>query len=140
ILTLTIVAFVSLVVFIAHELTIEHPAVDLKVLKLRSVSGGAIYSFILGFGLYGISFVVPTFAQSVLNYTATNTGLLLVPGSIATAFMMPVIGQIGRKIDARIWVASGAIGTAVSMFMLAQATTDTGWDQFYWPLIIRGVT
>jgi MFS transporter, DHA2 family, multidrug resistance protein len=140
ILTLAIVAVVSLVVFIAHELTIEHPAVDLKVLKLRSVGGGAIYSFILGFGLYGISFVVPTFAQSVLNYTATNTGLLLVPGSIATAFMMPVIGQLGRKIDARIWVASGAIGTAASMMMLAQVTSNTGWDQFYWPLVIRGIT
>jgi DHA2 family multidrug resistance protein len=137
---LSIVALTSLVVFIAHELTIAHPAVDLKILKLRSVSGGAIYSFILGFGLYGISFVVPTFAQSLLGYTATNTGLLLVPGSIATAFMMPITGQLGRKIDARIWVATGALGTAASMLMLAQATANTGWDQFYWPLIIRGIT
>jgi MFS transporter, DHA2 family, multidrug resistance protein len=137
---LSVTAFVSLIVFIAHELTIEHPAVDMKVLKLRSVSGGVIYSFVLGFGLYGISFVVPTFAQSFLNYTATNTGLLLVPGSIATAFMMPITGQFGRKFDARLWVATGAIGTSIAMMMLAQATADTGWDQFYWPLLIRGVT
>jgi MFS transporter, DHA2 family, multidrug resistance protein len=138
IVALSISALVSLVLFVAQELTIDHPAVDLKILRLKSVSGGVMYSLVLGAGLYGIGFVVPNFAQTLLGYAATSTGLLLVPGSLATAVFMPIIGQLGRKIDARISVAVGALATAGSMFMLAQATAETGWDQFYWPLIIRG--
>jgi len=138
IIWLSVVAAISLIVFVAHELTIQHPAVELHVLKRRSVAGGVIYSLVLGMGLYGIGFVVPNFAQTMLGYTAMETGMLLIPGGLATGLMMPIIGQIGQKIDARWAVAIGALITAASMFMLTGATLNTGWDQFYWPLIMRG--
>jgi DHA2 family multidrug resistance protein len=136
----SIAGVLGLIFFIAQELTVEHPAVDLKVLRRPSVAGGVLYSLVLGAGLYGVSFVIPNFAQSMLNYTATQTGLLQVPGSVATAFMMPLIGQFARKIDARFSVALGAMGTAAAMLWLGQITLNTGWDQFYWPLILRGAS
>ncbi len=139
IITLSIVALVSLVAFVAHELTIEHPAVDLRVLKRKSVSGGVIYSILLGMGLYGTAFAVPNFAQSILGFTATNTGFLQLPGSLATGLVMPIIAMSARKIDARLQVALGAILTAVSMFLLAHLTATTGADDFLFPLILRGV-
>jgi DHA2 family multidrug resistance protein len=46
-------------------------------------------AFILGFGLYGSTLIIPIYTQSILGWTATDAGLLLIPGSITTAFMMP---------------------------------------------------
>lgn len=138
IFTLAIAAVVGLTLFIAQELTTEHPAVDLRILKKRSVSAGVVYSLIFGAGMYGTGFLVPNFAQSMLNYTATGTGLLLLPGTIATGFMMPFIGTFSKRIDARLAITIGSIATAISMFQLSELTANTGWDDFFWPLILRG--
>ncbi len=140
ILTLAVVSVGSLVVFVAQELTVDEPAVDLRILKLRSVSGGVIYSLVMGMGLFGIGFTVPNFAQGLLNYTAMETGLLQMPGSIASGFMMPILGIMARKTDARFVVGLGAILTAVSMFLVGGIIgPDTGPNDFFWPLILRGV-
>jgi DHA2 family multidrug resistance protein len=52
---------------------------------------------ILGFGLYGSTLIIPIYTQSILGWTATDAGLLLIPGSITTAFMMPIIGKLIQK-------------------------------------------
>jgi MFS transporter, DHA2 family, multidrug resistance protein len=140
ILTLAITAAVSLIVFVAQELTVEHPAVDLRVLKNRSVAGGAIYSLVMGFGLFGVGFTMPTFVQQFLNYTAMQTGLLQMPGSLATGITMPIVGIFVAKLNARVAVAIGATGCALSMLYISQSTLQTGYDDFFWPLIVRGVS
>ena len=61
------------------------PAVDLHVLRYRSLWAGSLLSLVVGMGLYGTIFVVPIFAQTVLKFTATKTGLMLVPGALASA-------------------------------------------------------
>ncbi|MDB6152391.1 MAG: emrB, transporter, family, multidrug resistance protein, partial [Chthoniobacteraceae bacterium] len=82
---MAIASVVSIGLFIWRELTTEHPAVDLRVLRYPSMIGGSLYSVILGMGLYGIMFAVPVFVQDFLHYTALQSGLLLVPGAIASA-------------------------------------------------------
>jgi DHA2 family multidrug resistance protein len=61
--------------------------------KLKCSDGnlriGTLMSFILGFGLYGSTLIIPIYTQSILRWTATDAGLLLIPGSITTAIMMP---------------------------------------------------
>jgi DHA2 family multidrug resistance protein len=42
-------------------------------------------AFILGFGLYGFT-LIPIYTQSILGWTATDAGLLLIPGSITTFY------------------------------------------------------
>ena len=79
--TLAIVAAIGLGLFIWWELRIKNPAVDLRVLRHRSLAAGSVYSGILGMGLYGALFAVPLFAQGVLGFSATKTGWLLAPGA-----------------------------------------------------------
>jgi DHA2 family multidrug resistance protein len=137
--SLSVAAVVAGVLFLIQELKTSHPAVDLKVLRHRSVAAGTIYSLVLGFGLYGVSFAVPNFAQTALAYTAMQTGMLQLPGSIASGFMMPVVGIFSGKVDARLQIFLGAIATAAVMFNLATVNMNTGWDSLFWPLIIRGI-
>jgi DHA2 family multidrug resistance protein len=138
--TLAIAAVVGLMLFIWRELSTKAPAVDLRVLRHRSLAAGSVYSGILGMGLYGALFAVPLFAQGVLGFTATQTGWLLAPGALASAIVMVLLGKLSAKVDARILIGLGAIGTAVVMFDLAKITPQTGTDDLFWPLVWRGAT
>ncbi|MBS1705272.1 MAG: DHA2 family efflux MFS transporter permease subunit [Armatimonadetes bacterium] len=139
IVTLALTGLVSLILFIWRELKTKHPAVDLHVLRHRSVAAGSIFSAVLGMGLFGAIFAIPIFAQTVLQMTPQQTGMLLLPGALASAVMMPIMGKVASKYDARILIAMGAAVVVSSMFMLGSMTTQTGEDQLFAPLLIRGV-
>jgi DHA2 family multidrug resistance protein len=137
---LAFVAVMGLFLFVWRELSTKAPAVDLRVLRHKSLAAGSLYSGILGMGLYGALFAVPLFAQGVLRFSATQTGFLLAPGALASAIVMVLLGKISTKVDARILIALGAGGTAAVMFDLAKITPQTGTDDLFWPLIWRGAT
>ena len=137
---LTLLAAVCMPTFIGWELRCANPAVDLRVLRHRSLAAGSVFSLVLGMGLYGTVFVVPVFAQTVLQYTATQTGLLMLPGALASALTMAVLGKSVQRIDPRALIALGALAMVATMQQLAAIGPDTGEDSLYWPLILRGVT
>lgn len=98
-------------------------------------------SFILGFGLYSSTLVIPIYTQAILGWTATDAGLLLIPGSLTTAFMMPIIGNLIQKgVPQSYMVALGFLVFFLFTFMMHNALTpDTGEEHMYWGLILRGV-
>ncbi len=138
IVALAIASVVGLGLFIWRELSIDHPAVNLRVLQNRSLAAGSVYSAIVGMGLYGALFAVPIFAQSVLHFTATQTGEVLAPGALASAIVMIFLGKVSGKIDARFLIAIGAAGTAGVMFQLANISPQTGTHDLFLPLLGRG--
>jgi DHA2 family multidrug resistance protein len=138
IVTLAIVGLVGLGLFIWQELRTQHPAVDLRVLRHRSLAAGSLYSGILGMGLYGTLFAVPIFAQSILGFSATQTGFLLAPSALASAIMMILVGKLSTQVDVRLLIAGGAVGSTLVMFQLSNITPQTGTDALFGPLLMRG--
>jgi DHA2 family multidrug resistance protein len=138
---LSVVSLFGLLLFIKRELTYQHPIVNLKVLKNTNLRVGTIMSFILGFGLYGSTFIVPIYTQSVLGWSATDAGLLLIPSSITTGIMMPFIGKmIQRGVPQAYMVALGFLMFFFFSFWMQNIITpDTSEQAMYWPLILRGV-
>jgi DHA2 family multidrug resistance protein len=132
-------SFIGLVLFIWQELTCESPAVNLRVLRHRSLVAGSMLSMLLGMGLYGALFAIPIFAQTILNFTATDTGLLLLPGSIASGFTMLLVGRISGKLDPRWLIALGSLIMSFTMFSLSAISPQTNADTLYWPLVWRGI-
>ena len=141
IVTLSVVSIFGLVAFIWRELVYEHPIVNLRVLRNTNLWTGTIMTFILGFGLYGSTFVIPIYTQSILGWTATDAGLLLIPSSITTGLMMPIIGKLlERGIPAKYLVAGGFIGFFLySLWMHNLLTPDTSSEAMFWPLVVRGM-
>jgi DHA2 family multidrug resistance protein len=91
IIVLAVAAFLGLYFFIWRELSYKKPIVDLRVLKNGNLRVGTILSFIMGFGLYGSTFIIPLYTQSILGWTAQEAGMLMVPAALTTAVMMPII-------------------------------------------------
>ena len=128
----------GLITFVIWELRNPHPAVNLRVLKNRGFMAGTLFATVLGFGLYGGTFVLPIFLQQIRQFTAQQTGLILLPGAIATTLVMPMIGRLVSRFPSRNLVAIGATVFSGSMLMLSTITMDTGAEHMFWPLVIRG--
>ena len=135
---MALTSVVGLTLFVWQELRIAHPAVDLRVLRYRSLTAGSIISLVVGMGLYGTIFAIPVFTQTVLQFTATKTGLLLVPGALASAIATFALAPLSKRFSPRIIIATGCLITIGVMMSLTGLNTDTGSDQLYWPMIWRG--
>ncbi len=139
ILALTIVGVVGGVALVWRELTTEHPVVDFRVLRHRQMWVGTVLGVVMGIGLYAMSFTLPVFLQGNLRMTAEQTGLVLLPGAIATALSMAVVGRLTSRVDPRVLIASGAAIFAYAAWQLSEMTSQSGGNDFFWPLIFRGV-
>src|SRR5262249_47581119 len=107
IVTLALTSLLSLAAFVRRQLRSDAPVVDLRVLKHRSLWAGSLLSAVIGIALYGTLFSVPIFAQSMLHYTSQQTGILLLPGALASAAGMLIAGRIVGKFDPRLLIVVG---------------------------------
>jgi MFS transporter, DHA2 family, multidrug resistance protein len=137
---LTIATVLAAVAFVWRELTTDHPVVNFRILKYRSFTIGIFTSFALGFALYGSMFTFPVFCQNLLGFTAQQTGELMFPGGLATICMMPFVGMMLKKgIPAQFMATLGFFLFFVFSWMLSTSTLESGTNNFFWPLIIRGI-
>ncbi|MCF2218281.1 DHA2 family efflux MFS transporter permease subunit [Chryseobacterium sp. PS-8] len=136
----TVAAVLGFILFLWRELTFKYPIVELRVLKNGNLRIGTVMSFVLGFGLYGSTFIVPLYTQSILGWTALQSGALMIPAALTTAFMMPIIGKLLSKgAKQQILVSLGLfIFFIYSFWGYKILTPDTGKDAFFWMLIVRG--
>ncbi|RBL89614.1 DHA2 family efflux MFS transporter permease subunit [Chitinophaga flava] len=138
----SVTSVMALFFFIWRELTYKNPIVELRVLKNGNLRVGTILSFILGFGLYGSTFIIPLYTQSTLGWTATQSGMLMIPAALTTAFMMPIIGKLLEKgVPQQYLVALGMLLFFVYSLWgyMIITPSDTGKEAFFWMLIVRGV-
>ena len=145
IVRLTIIAAVSLTALIAWELSPRNkaPVVNFRVLKNKNLTAGLILFLALGFGLYGGVFIFPMFVQNVLHFSPTATGLVLLPGGLATGVAAMFCGRAlnGAKplIDPRILIFFGMTIFIASMWMLGHLSPLSGEPDTRLGLIVRGL-
>jgi DHA2 family multidrug resistance protein len=137
IIALTVAMVVGLGGLVWRLLTSDDPVVDLRVLRYRSLWAGSILSIVVGIALFGALFSIPLFAQSILGFTSQQTGMLLLPGALASAVAMPLAGRILKVVEARIALVGGSIFLVIALFSLSTLSPQTGEGDLFWPLIIR---
>jgi DHA2 family multidrug resistance protein len=135
---LTIVAAVGITLFVVKALRDRHPLVDMNVFRFRTFTIGNIIGFISGFGLFGTSLVLPLFFQTILGFTAFDTGMALLPGAIATAISMLIVGRLTGRIDSRILVGFGMIVFGMSTWWMGSLNEHAGYWDVFWPRLVQG--
>jgi MFS transporter, DHA2 family, multidrug resistance protein len=124
ILTLAVISAVSLVSFLAYELRCKHPVVDLTVFRDRSFAMGNVVMFFGYFAFFGAIVLLPLYLQNLMGYTAFLSGVVLGPGGLIMLVILPVVGKLTNKIDARYILFAGLIVSAVSLLNMAGFTLD----------------
>lgn len=130
-------AAIGLSLFVWRELTTDHPILDLRVLKNRSLTAGALFGGILGFGLYSTIFLLPVFLQNLRDYTPYASGLVQFPPAILGMISFMAAGLLSQKTDPRKLLSLGTVLFLLCPWGLSHLTAQTGNLNLYGPLIFR---
>ncbi len=133
-----VLAAIGVIGFIVWELKTSTPVVNLRVMKKRTYAFTTVFTFVAGLGLFTSVFVYPVLAQRVLGFTALETGLSLLPPTLAGVVMMPIIGRMMSKGTSPIpFIVVGFILFAIYCWTSAGVSPDVGRWAFFLPLLIR---
>src|SRR5882724_5861675 len=137
---LTVTAIAGLFLFVWWELKVKEPVVNLRVLKSRNLSVAAILTFVSGVGIFTSVFLTPVFAQRLLGFTPSRTGLLLLPGACLAIGGLIISARLLQKGISPLFM----ILTGISLFVLfswqmSRLNGDAGPSDITIPLIWRGV-
>jgi len=129
IIAMTVIAVACLSTLVLWELFHRHPIMDFRMFKYFNFAVANVLMFMLGFVLLGSTLLIPQFVQSVLGYTSTLAGLVISPGGVAIVIMMPIVGFLSGRIEARWMVAFGLVTVGLSMFHIAGFDANVTFDQ-----------
>ena len=124
------ISAVSLIGFVLQERRTPTPILALDVyLNPRFLAASAV-AFILGMGLYGSTYLVPLFVQTIQGYMPTESGLLLMPAGIALGIVFPLAGRLSDRVAPHILIICGLVVFGISNFLTGQADTSTEFSVF----------
>lgn len=139
IITGTLVTVFAFIALIWNELRHSHPIVNLRLFKNITFATGNMIMFVVGFCLYSSIMLIPLFLQVLMGYSATDAGMVMAPGGVATLVTMPVVGAMLNKYDGRKIVAVGLFIGAFSMFMMQGLSLEASYSAFVWPRVVLGI-
>ena len=135
---LSVVAAVTLVALVIHELRTKDPIVDLRVFKERSYAVGVFMMTVLGFVLYGSLVLLPIMLQTLLGYPSLQAGMAMAPRGIGSFFMMQWVGSLMGRIDPRKLLAVGFLVGGSTLIWLGQLDLNAGYWDIFWPQALQG--
>ena len=139
ILSCFVTAAISLVSFLITDSLSKVKIMDLTLFKSPVFSVAMLITAVRSIALYGGIFLLPLFLQQVKGLDAIQTGLLMFPGSLLMAFLMPITGKMSDKSSPRLLVFIGLIGLAVFMYMYVFISMYmSNWDIIL-PTLIRAI-
>jgi DHA2 family multidrug resistance protein len=124
--------------FIYRELVVHDPIVQLHVLLNRNFSMGTLITGIYGFVLYGATAMLPLFLQTMMGYSALQSGLTVSPRGLGAMASMIAVGVLVRYIDGRVLMAFGFVLLGYSTWMLSNISLEIGMASVIVPNVLNG--
>jgi len=122
----TIVSFTALVALVFRELTTNDPVIDLHLFKDRNFAISTFMMYTLGVVLYGTTLLLPILLQTLMGYTAMQSGMVLLPGGLVLLAVLPFVGALLDRFEPRWIVATGLLIMATGLFQLSHLDLDAG--------------
>src|ERR1700735_5425304 len=139
IFAVAIVSALSGIVFFARVLTARVPIVDLRAFANRNFAVGSLFSFVLGIGLYGLTYLYPVYLAQVRGYDSLMIGETMFVSGLVMFVTAPIAGQLNEKLDPRFILVAGFVFFAVGTWQMTYVTSDWDFWELLWPQIFRGI-
>src|SRR5689334_2986461 len=133
------ISAVSALVFFLRIFMAREPIVDLSAFANRNFALGSLFSFVLGIGLYGLTFVYPLYLAQIRGYDALMIGNTMFVSGLAMFLTAPFAGRMAGKVDPRFMLMAGFAFFAVGTWWMTSVTRDWDFWELLWPQIFRGV-
>lgn len=131
IVTLAVVSGSALLIGIWWELRHKHPVVDLPLLRNRNFGLATVLMFGLGVMLFSSTVLIPLMVQSLMGYTALWAGLVLSPAGLVVLVMMPFVGFMINRVQAKWLIVFGSVTLGVALLHMANFSLEMG----FWHLL-----
>ncbi|WP_208436220.1 DHA2 family efflux MFS transporter permease subunit [Bartonella phoceensis] len=135
---LFIIMILSAALFFWRTFTAKEPIVDLTTFSSFNFSAASIFSFSLGIGLYGLTYLYPVYLSQIRHYDALTIGETLFLSGFVMLLTAPLAGYLSARIDARLMMAIGLLGFAIGTWMASSITDNWDFWQLFWPQVFRG--
>jgi len=123
------VSTVSMIIFIIWELRVREPIVNLRVFLNRNFAVGTLLITVVGVALYSAITLIPLFLQTLMGYTALESGLAVSTRGVGAMITMPFVGFLTGRVDFRKLIGAGFLLVAISLWMISDLTLDISiWD------------
>ncbi|MEI6667247.1 MAG: DHA2 family efflux MFS transporter permease subunit [Acidobacteriota bacterium] len=139
IVALLMVAAACLIGLVIRELLVDNPVVDFRIFKERTFAAGVTLMTLMGFVLYGSLVVMPVMLQTLLGYSSVTAGNAMAPRGVGTLLLMPVVGMIIGRVDARKILAAGFLISGLTFFWMGQLNMNMGYWDIFWPQVVQGM-
>ena len=133
-----IVSALSGGLFFWRVLTYRQPIVDLRTFQNRNFALGCFFTFMMGIGMYGTTYLVPLFLAQARGFNALQIGQTVIIVGLTQLVLSPVTPRIARRFDLRLLLAIGIAVFAISMYLTASLTNQTGFWELLVPQAVRG--
>ncbi len=131
-------AILSSLGFIIWELISPNALLNMRVFTSIRFSASCVVAFALGAGIYGSTYIIPLFVQTIQGYTPTRSGLLLMPAGLILLFIFPVAGRVSDRVPARIPISGGLILFGFSFWLATAMDVNTPfWTLAWWVVLGR---
>ncbi len=138
IVIMTIVLVTGALMFFYRAFTAEEPIVDLSAFRNMNFALGSSFSFIMGVGLYGLTYLYPLYLGSIRGYDALMIGEALFVSGLAMFMTAPLAGFLSTRMDPRLMMMIGFIGFAAGTYLMTGLTADWDFYELLLPQILRG--
>ena len=133
------ITIVTLAAFIALEFRTDNPLVHLGLFKHATFSMSAMITFMYGAVFFSSMYLMPLFMRTVQQFSATETGLVLLPAGLAAVVVFPLAGRVAQPAPPSLPIAIGLAGFALSCFIIAGMDANTAfWALAGWGALGRG--
>jgi EmrB/QacA subfamily drug resistance transporter len=132
------IAILAAIVFVWWERHTTKPMLDLRLFAGLPFASAAVVSFIMGAGLFGSTYLLPVFVQTIQGMTPTQAGLLLMPAGFALVVVFPLAGRLTDRMRPDVLIAAGMAIFAWSSWLMADVDVNTGfWLLAWWTVLSR---
>jgi DHA2 family multidrug resistance protein len=114
---LVVIAVVGLVALVVWEWFQKAPIVDVRLFKNFNVATTNLMFLVLGMALFSSTVLMPQLLQTLMGYTAQKAGMVLSAGALVVLIVLPMVGQLTTRFQARYIIAFGWIALAISMYI-----------------------
>ena len=132
-----VVSAVSFLVFVPWELTRKEPIVDLRLMGHRQFALSFAAMMALGATVFATIQLLPQLLQENFNYSATLSGLALMPGGVVMLILMPIAGKLTDMVQPKYLVALGMLLTAGGLYYMTSFSPDADFDFFAWARVFQ---
>ncbi len=123
-----------------RALTRPDPIIDLSAYSDVNFSIGSAFSFVMGIGLYGLTYLYPLYLAQIRGLDSLQIGETVFVSGLAMFCSAPLAGVLSRKLDLRVMLLIGFVGFASSTWMLTGLTADWSFDELLLPQVLRGMS